>query len=85
MITFSYTIRDQLGIHARPAGSLAKVAKEFESEIFIEKGDKRVNATKIIAVMGMGIKYNDTISVTVNGRDEEEAEKAIRSFLEENL
>ena len=61
------------------------MAKEFESEIFIEKGDKRVNATKIIAVMGMGIKYNDTISVTVNGRDEEEAEKAIRSFLEENL
>ena len=85
MITFSYTIRDQLGIHARPAGSLAKVAKEFESEIFIEKGDKRVDATKIIAVMGMGIKHNDTISVTVNGSDEEEAEKAIRSFLEENL
>ena len=85
MITFSYTIKDELGIHARPAGSLAKVAKEFESEIFIEKGDKRVNATKIIAVMGMGIKYNDTISITVNGSDEESASKAIKSFLEENL
>ena len=85
MTTFSYTIRDQLGIHARPAGSLAKVAKEFESEIYIEMGGKRVDATKIIAVMGMGIKHKDTITVTVNGRDEEEAEKAIRSFLEENL
>jgi len=85
MITFSYTIKDKLGIHARPAGSLAKVAKEFQSEIFIELKDKKVNATKIIAVMGMGIKHNDTVTVTVYGQDEEKAADAIKSFLEENL
>ena len=85
MITFSYTIKDALGIHARPAGSLAKVAKGFESEIFISLGDKKVSATKIIAVMGMGIKYSDTVTITAEGSDEEKAAKAIKSFLEENL
>ena len=85
MITFSYTIKDELGIHARPAGSLAKVAKEFESEIFIELKGKKINATKIIGIMGMGIKYKDTIAVTVVGQDEEKAANAIKSFLEENL
>ena len=85
MITFSYTIKDELGIHARPAGSLSKVAKDFESEIFISLGDKKVNATKIIAIMGMGIKYNDTVTVTVTGSDEKKAAEAIKSFLEENL
>ena len=37
MISFTYTIKDKLGIHARPAGMLAKVAKEYESKIYIEK------------------------------------------------
>ena len=85
MITFSYTIKDELGIHARPAGSLAKVAKEFNSEILIKLNEKTVNVTKIIAVMGMGIKYNDTVTITVAGLDEEKAAVAIKAFLEENL
>ncbi len=85
MITFSYTIKDKLGIHARPAGSLAKVAKEFQSEIFIERGEKKVPITKIIAVMGMGIQYKDTVTVTVSGDDEIEAAEAIKRFFEDNL
>ena len=85
MITFSYTVRDKLGIHARPAGMLAKVAKEYKSDIYIEKGDKRALATKIIAIMGMGIHYKDTVTVTVSGEDEEAASEAIKNFMKENL
>ena len=51
MKTITYTIKDELGIHARPAGMLAKKAKEFSSEIKIEKGSKSVNATKLIACL----------------------------------
>ena len=85
MITFSYTVKDKLGIHARPAGMLAKVAKEYKSDIYIEKGDKRALATKIIAIMGMGIHYKDTVTVIVSGEDEEAASEAIKNFMKENL
>lgn len=48
MKTFNYTIKDEVGIHARPAGQLAKLAKEFSSTVTIEKDGKSVNATKLM-------------------------------------
>ena len=56
MKTFSYTITDEVGIHARPAGLLAKKAKEFESVCTIEKGGKSGNITKLLALMGLGVQ-----------------------------
>lgn len=85
MKSFEYTIKDELGIHARPAGMLAKKAKEFESEILLSSNDTTVNATKLISVMGMGIKCGDRITVTVNGKDEEKAESEMKAFFENNL
>ncbi|MBQ8314735.1 MAG: HPr family phosphocarrier protein [Lachnospiraceae bacterium] len=85
MKTFEYTIKDELGIHARPAGMLAKTAKEFDSEITITKGEKTVGAAKLMALMGLGVKCGDTITVTVNGGDEETAFEGIKTFLENNL
>lgn len=85
MKQFNYTIKDEIGIHARPAGMLAKTAKEFQSEILIEKGSKSVNATKLMMLMGMGIKCGDTVTVTVNGEDEEAAAKAMQEFFTANL
>ena len=85
MKTFEYTIKDELGIHARPAGMLAKTAKAFESEISIFKGEKTVVCTKLMALMGMGIKCGDTVKITVSGADEEAAETAMKEFLEKNL
>ena len=85
MITFTYTIKDKLGIHARPAGMLSKLAKEYKSEIYIEKGEKKALATRVIAIMGMGILYGDTVSVTVSGEDEESAAEAVKSYFIKNL
>lgn len=85
MKTFEYTIKDELGIHARPAGMLAKTAKEFDSEITITKGEKTVGAAKLMALMGLGVKCGDIITVTVNGDDEEAAFEGIKTFLENNL
>ena len=85
MKTFTYTIKDELGIHARPAGMLAKTAKNYESEITISKGEKSVVCTKLMALMGLGVKCGDTITVTVNGADEDAAEAGIKEFLEANL
>ena len=85
MKTFDYTIKDALGIHARPAGMLAKTAKTFESVITIEKDGKSVNAQKLMMLMGLGVKCGDTVKVTVEGADEEAAAKAMEEFLAANL
>ena len=51
MKTFSYTIKDEIGIHARPAGNLAKLAKSFEgTKVIIEKGGKSVDVTKLAVI-----------------------------------
>ena len=85
MKTFEYVIKDELGIHARPAGLLAKAAKELDSEIMITKGDKTVGATKLMALMGLGVKCGDTITISINGGDEAASEAAMKKFLESNL
>lgn len=85
MKTFAYTIKDEVGIHARPAGLLAKKAKEFESVITLEKGGKTAVATKLMAIMGMGVKHGDTVNVTVEGTDEEKAAAEMEAFFNANL
>lgn len=85
MKSFNYTIKDELGIHARPAGMLAKTAKALDSDITITKGDKTVGAAKLMALMGLGVKCGDTITVTANGGDEDAALEEMKSFLEKNL
>lgn len=85
MKTFAYTIKDEVGIHARPAGLLAKKAKEFESVITLEKGGKTAVATKLMAIMGMGVKCGDTVNVTVEGADDEKAAAEMEAFFNANL
>ncbi|MBQ7783734.1 MAG: HPr family phosphocarrier protein [Oscillospiraceae bacterium] len=85
MRTFTYTITEELGIHARPAGILVKTAKTLDSEITISLGNKSTAATKLMSLMGMGIKFGDTITVTRNGGNEEASEKEMKAFFEANL
>ena len=85
MKTFTYTIQDEVGIHARPAGLLAKKAKEFQSTITLEKDGKSVNLTKLMAVMGMGVKHGDTVTISIDGTDEETAFAELQTFFQQNL
>ncbi len=85
MKSFEYTITDPVGIHARPAGVLVKEIKKYTSTVTVAKGDKAVNALKLMALMGMGIKQGDTVKVTVEGADEEAAATAIEAFFKANL
>jgi phosphocarrier protein len=62
-----------------------KLCKSFASKISIGKGDKAADATRIIAVMGLGIKQGDTVTVTVEGEDEETAAEALESMMKETL
>lgn len=69
MKQFQYTIKDELGVHARPAGLLVKLAKQYTSAITIEKNGKTCDMRKLMAVMGMGIRQGETITVTAEGED----------------
>ena len=82
MKQFEYVITDPVGIHARPAGLLVKEAKQHESKI---KGDKSADATRMMSVMGLGAKCGDTLTVTVEGADEDAAAEAMQAFFQANL
>ena len=74
-----------MGIHARPAGIMVKEIKKYASTVTVSKGEKSVNALKLMALMGMGIKQGDTIRVDVEGTDEETAAAEIEAFFKANL
>lgn len=85
MKTFNYVIKDEVGIHARPAGLLAKEAKNYGSVITITKGDKSAVATKLMALMSLGVKCGEEITVSVEGDDEDTAVEGIKAFIEANM
>ena len=87
MKQFTYTITDPVGIHARPAGLLAKAAKAMDSTVTVSKADgsKSAEAKKLMALMGMGIKTGETVTVTVEGGDEEANAAAMERFFKDNL
>ena len=63
MNEFIYTIKDENGIHARPAGLLAKKAQAFPFEIPVECNGRTASLKKLLALMGLGIKKGDTVKV----------------------
>lgn len=85
MIKFEYVIKDELGLHARPAGELIKECSKFNCEITITHGEKKVSAKKIFAVMGLAAKQSHNLEFSFDGDDENEASKHIEEFLKNNL
>ncbi|NCE66149.1 HPr family phosphocarrier protein [Pseudoflavonifractor sp. 524-17] len=86
MKQFTYTITDPVGVHARPAGLLVKAAKVLDSTVTIAKSDgKSAVATKLMALMGLGIKQGETVTVTVEGGSEEANAAVMEQFFKENL
>lgn len=85
MKTFNYTIQDELGIHARPAGLLVKEVKNFKSTITLQSGEKKAVAKNLIAIMGLAIKKGNVVTVTAEGEDEEVAIVELEKFFKKNL
>lgn len=86
MQKFSYVIKDEVGIHARPAGLLVKEAKKYDgSKITIVKDGKSADATKLMALMGLGVKCGDEVEVQVEGTNEADVCEEMKAFFEGNL
>jgi len=86
MKSFTYVIKDALGIHARPAGMLAKTAKSFaDTTVTISANGKSVNAGQLMKLMGLGVKQGTEVTITCEGANEDAAAEGLKKFLEENL
>lgn len=86
MKQFRYTIHDPLGIHARPAGMLAKLAKSFDDTVLtLTKGGKTVKLTQLMQLMSLGIRHGDEVTVSAEGGHEDGAIAAAENFFKEHL
>ncbi len=85
MKEFTYIIKDELGIHARPAGLLVKEIAKFESDIRLTVNGKSADGKRLFAVMGLGAKCGSEVTVTCDGVDENSAVAVISAFFNANL
>ncbi len=76
------TIKNRAGIHARPAALIVKTANEYDSEIFLEHDNMRINAKSIMGIITLGANYKSVIQVIAEGDDEEEVVSAIVKLFE---
>ena len=77
----SITIRLENGLEARPIAMLVQVASRYESSIYIETGDKKVNAKSIMGMMTLILSAGDVINVSADGKDEDAALEGIEEYL----
>jgi phosphocarrier protein len=76
------TIRNRLGLHARPAGEFVKAASKFESTITIAKGELEVNGKSIMGVMTLAAECGSKVTVRADGEDAESAVDALAEVLD---
>lgn len=82
MIEKEFIIPNRLGLHARPAALLVKVATRFKSEIYISKDEQVVNGKSIMGVMTLAAEYQSKLIFRISGEDEEEAVLALEELFE---
>jgi len=85
MIKANITISNKLGLHARASAKLTKLAGSFQSDVFMTRNDRRVNAKSIMGVMMLAAGIDSTIEIEVNGPDERVALEAIVALINDKF
>ena len=85
MVKFTFVVNDPMGLHARPAGLLVKEAAKCSSKVTMRKGEKTGDAKRIFNVMGLSIKANEEVEITVEGDKEQEEAASLEAFVKENI
>ena len=81
MISKEITIRLENGLEARPVAMLVQVASKFDSSVYLEAGEKKVNAKSIMGMMSLGLDTGEKVTVIVDGADEAAALDDIEKYL----
>ena len=79
------TVKNEVGLHARPATYFIQKANEFKSGIWVEKEERRVNAKSLLGVLSLGIVKGTAITVIADGADETEAVDALVALIDNNF
>ena len=87
MVEFEYSVQDNAGLHARPAGVIVKAATPFKSEIFLKNmhTGNQADCTKLFALMNLGVKFETPIKITASGSDEIIAIEKMKEIITESL
>ena len=85
MISRDVTIKNNVGLHARPATFFIQKANSYKSSIWVEKDDRRVNAKSLLGVLSLGIVKGMTITLIADGADEKEAVGALVDLVKDNF
>ena len=85
MISRNVTIKNNVGLHARPATFFIQKANAFQSSIWVEKEDRRVNAKSLLGVLSLGITKGMTITLIADGGDEEDALNALCDLIDSSF
>lgn len=81
MVKKPITIQIASGLEARPVALLVQVASQYESKIYVENGDKKVNAKSIMGMMTLGLSAGESVVVSAEGSDEQAAIENIEKYL----
>lgn len=81
MIKKPVIINLSTGLEARPVAQLVQVASQFNSEIYVESGKRKVNAKSIMGMMTLGLDVGEEITLSANGDDEEDAMTSMEQYL----
>ena len=82
MYTREITVKNEVGLHARPATYFIQKANEFKSGIWVEKEERRVNAKSLLGVLSLVIMKDTTVTLNADGSDEKEAVDALAELIE---
>lgn len=85
MIEREVTIRNRAGLHTRPASMLVKTASQFESEVFLRRDNYEINGKSVIGVMTLAAEQGATLTLVVEGEDEEEAADVLAELFEDGF
>lgn len=81
----TFIVEAEDGLHARPAGTIAKVASQYESQVDIIAQGKIKNAKSVLSIMSMGLKKADNVTLRVTGSDADLAIDALQKLIENNF
>ena len=84
MYSREVTVKNQVGLHARPATYFIQKANEFKSTIWVEKDERQVSAKSLLGVLSMGIVRGTTITLKADGTDEEASVNALVDLINSN-
>ena len=85
MVTRDVTIKNSVGLHARPATFFIQKSNSFKSSIWVEREDRRVNAKSLLGVLSLGIVKGMEITLVADGPDEEAALDALAELIDNEL